>query len=83
MMNTGEAFYADQAMTPMEALKSYTLDNAYAAFEESLKGSISPGKLADFVVLSQNILQVPAADIPNTQVDRTIVGGQTRYLRSP
>jgi predicted amidohydrolase YtcJ len=82
MMNTGEAFYPEQAMTPMEALKSYTLDNAYAAFEESLKGSITPGKLADFVVLSQDILSIPLEDIPQTQVDQTIVGGQTRYIRT-
>ena len=75
VMRNGESFNPGQAMTRMEALKSYTLDNAYSAFEEQAKGSITIGKLADLVVLSQNILSVPIDKIPNTQVDMTIVGG--------
>jgi predicted amidohydrolase YtcJ len=81
VMNNGEAFYPAQAMTRAEALKSYTLDNAYSAFEEDLKGSISVGKLADLVVLSQNILTIPVEQLADTQVDLTIVGGQVRYQR--
>lgn len=81
VMNTGETFYPEQAMTRKEALKSYTLDNAYSAFEEHMKGSISTGKLADLVVLSQDIMSVPLAQIPSTQVDYTIVGGAIRYQR--
>ena len=81
MTNSGEKFYPEQAMTRAEALASYTINNAYAAFEESHKGSLTPGKLADIVVLSQNVLSVDEEQIPNTEVDMTIVAGQVRYQR--
>ena len=68
-------------MTRMEALKSYTLNNAYAAFEENVKGSLTVGKYADIVVLSQDILTVPEPQIPLTEVDYTIVGGQVKFDR--
>lgn len=79
--NTGEVFYGEQRMTREEALHSYTLANAFAAFEEDVKGSISPGKLADIVVLSQNIMTVPEEEIPNARVDMTILGGRVVYRR--
>jgi predicted amidohydrolase YtcJ len=66
----------DQAMSRAEALKSYTLDAAFAAFEETTKGSIEVGKWADFAVFSQDIMQVPAADLLDTKVTHTIVGGK-------
>ena len=81
MMKDGAAFHPEQAMTREEALRSYTLDAARAAFEESLKGSLEPGKLADIVVLSRDIMTIPAAEIRSAQVDMTIVGGQVRYSR--
>mgnify|MGYP001403240074 CR=1 FL=1 len=81
MTNSGEKFYPEQAMTRVEALASYTINNAFAAFEEAHKGSLTPGKLADIVVLSQNILSVDEEQIPNTLVDMTIVAGQVRYQR--
>ena len=81
MTNTGEKFFPEQAMTRMEALKSYTINNAYAAFEENIKGSLTPGKYADIIVLSQDILTIPEAQIPDTQVDFTIVGGQVKFDR--
>ena len=74
-------FFPEQAMTREEALHSYTLANAYAAFEEDIKGSITPGKLADIVVLSRNILTVPEAEIRDAEIDYTIVGGEVRYQR--
>ncbi|MBI4545611.1 MAG: amidohydrolase [Gemmatimonadetes bacterium] len=80
-MSTGEVFYPGQRMTREEALRSYTLANAYAAFEEDIKGSLTPGKLADIVVLSRNILSVPEAAILDARVDYTIVGGQVSYQR--
>ena len=80
--NTGEVFYPDQRMTREEALRSYTLNNAYAAFEEDVKGSLTPGKLADIVVLSKDIMRVPEEEIPTAQVDLTIVGGEVRYRRA-
>jgi predicted amidohydrolase YtcJ len=81
MTNNGKKFHPQQAMTRTEALASYTINNAYAAFEEDHKGSLTPGKLADIVVLSQNILSVSEAQIPDTQVDMTIVAGQVRFQR--
>ena len=77
----GTIFYPGQAMTREEALASYTINNAYASFEEDLKGSLTPGKLADIVVLSQDIMTIPDEEIPNTRVDYTIVGGEVRYRR--
>lgn len=72
-------FYPEQCLTRREALKNYTLDAAYAAFEDDQKGSLTPGKLADLVVLSQDILTIPAEEISKTQVDLTIVGGKVVY----
>jgi predicted amidohydrolase YtcJ len=82
-MNNGVAFFPEQCMTRAEALRSYTLDAAYAAFEEKLKGSLTPGKLADIVVLSHDILQVPDDQLATTRVMHTIIGGQIRYSRKP
>jgi len=79
--NTGEVFIPEQRMTREEALRSYTLNNAYAAFEEHLKGSITPGKLADIVILSKDIMTIPEEEIPTARVDVTIVGGKIRYRR--
>ena len=82
MTNKGEKFHPEHVMTRMEALASYTINNAYAAFEEQAKGSITPGKLADIVVLSQDLLTVPEESIPDTQIEMTIVGGVVKYQRS-
>ena len=81
MMVNGERFYPEHVMTREEALKTYTINNAYAAFEEELKGSLTPGKYADFVVLSQNLLTVAEEKIPETVVEMTIIGGELRYRR--
>jgi predicted amidohydrolase YtcJ len=72
-------FFPEQCMTREEALRSYTIDCAYAAFEENLKGSLVPGKLADIVVLSQDLLNCSADDILKTKVEMTIVGGEIKY----
>ena len=79
MMSNGERFYPDQRMNRIEALRSYTANNAYAAFEEADKGTLTPGKLADITVLSQDILTVPEEQIPATRVEMTIVGGEVVY----
>ena len=81
VMRNGEAFHPSEAMTAREALESYTLGNAYAAFEEDVKGSIEPGKLADLVVISQNILTVEPEEISQTEVLHTIIGGELRFSR--
>lgn len=77
----GNDFFPEQRMTRMEALRSYTVNNAYAAFEEDLKGSISVGKLADIVVLDRDIMTVPEDEIDDARVDLTILGGEVRYAR--
>ena len=77
----GTVFYPDQRMTRMEALRSYTISNAYAAKEEALKGSLEPGKLADVVVLSRDILTCSDEEILRTEVDMTIVGGEILHER--
>jgi predicted amidohydrolase YtcJ len=66
-------------MTRSEALRTYTRDAAYAAFQDHLLGTLTPGKLADMVVLSRDILTIPADQIPSTRVEYTIVGGRLRY----
>lgn len=78
-MRDGKAFFPDQCLTRREALRCYTLDAAYAAFEENIKGSITPGKLADFVVLSGDPLTVPAEQISQLRVLHTFVGGRLAY----
>lgn len=78
-LKDGSVFYGDQRMSREEALRSYTIQNAYAAFEENVKGSLKPGKLADVTVLSRDILTIPEDEIPQTDVVYTIVGGQIRY----
>ncbi|MCZ6835750.1 MAG: amidohydrolase [Planctomycetota bacterium] len=77
----GSVFFPDQCMSRMEALKSYTINCAYAAFEEDIKGSLTPGKLADLVVLSKDILTCPADEIRDAQVLYTIVGGKIVYRK--
>jgi len=75
----GLVFYGDQKMSRMEALKSYTINGAYASFEEGIKGSIKEGKLADFVVLSNDLLKCSDDEILNTKVLYTIIGGKILY----
>ena len=82
-MADGRDFHPQQAMTRMQALRSYTTNNAYAAFEEEFKGSLAPGKLADLVVLSQDLLSVADEEILDTRVDYTVVGGRVEYERRP
>src|SRR6266545_3032556 len=78
-LKDGSTFYPDQRMTRDEALKSYTWNAAYAAKEETIKGSLAPGKLADVTVLSKDILTIPEEEILSTKVIYTIVGGKIAY----
>jgi len=81
MTNTGERFYPAQALTREEALRSYTLNNAWAAFQEEELGSLTVGKRGDVTVLDRDILTVAEEEIPGTQVEMTVVGGEVRYRR--
>jgi predicted amidohydrolase YtcJ len=79
MLPAGTAFFPEQRMSREEALRSYTTSAAYAAFEENVKGSLIPGKLADITVLSRDIMTIAEEEIPGTVVLFTIVGGKIAY----
>jgi predicted amidohydrolase YtcJ len=74
-------WYASQKMTREEAVMAFTNWAAFAGFQEQILGSLGKGKLADFVVLSRDIMKVPEEDIPTTVVEKTIVGGKEVYVR--
>ena len=69
----------EEKMSREEALRSYTINGAYAAFEENIKGSIEKGKLADFTILSHDIMSIPEDSILNTKIEMTIIGGKIAY----
>jgi len=75
----GSVFFPDQRMSRMEALKSYTINAAFAGFDDTIKGSLTPGKLADVTVFSKDLLTMPEDQIPSAQVLYTIVGGKVQY----
>ena len=75
----GSIFQPEQRLTREQALQSYTINNAFAAFEEDLKGSIAPGKLADFTVLSKDIMTVAEDKILDAEIVYTILGGEIIY----
>lgn len=79
MTRAGILLGPEERITPMEAIRAYTINAAYASFEESIKGSIEVGKLADFVILSQNPCEVDPWEIRNIKVERTIIGGEAVY----
>lgn len=74
-----EGYEPEQRMTREQALRSYTLDAAYGAFEEDSKGSITTGKLADFTIYNQDLMKVPEADFLNTKIEMTIFNGEVVY----
>ncbi|MDU2064158.1 MAG: amidohydrolase [Sporomusaceae bacterium] len=78
---TGEVIGANQKITVAEALRLYTINGAYASFEENIKGSIEVGKLADLVVLSEDILAYPEEQLMDIQVDLTMIDGEVVYER--
>lgn len=71
----------EQKMTREQALRSYTLDAAYGAFEENIKGSIEVGKLADFTIFNKDIMTIPEDDILNTEIAMTIFDGKVVYQK--
>lgn len=75
-------FTPDEVLGREQALRSYTQNNAYAAFEEDVKGTLVPGKLADLAVLSTNILEASAAEIRDADVDVTVLGGEVVHERT-
>ncbi|MEO1713210.1 MAG: amidohydrolase, partial [Bacteroidota bacterium] len=79
--DNGFEFFPEQRMTREEAVYSYTLGNAFAAFEDNWKGSIEPGKVADLVVLSKNLIDCTDEEILEAEVMQTMVGGETKYRK--
>ena len=79
---TGEVIGPEQAISVKDALRLYTTNGAFASFEETVKGSIEPGKLADMVVLDRDILTIPEEEIMDVKVEATIVGGEIVYQRN-
>jgi predicted amidohydrolase YtcJ len=75
----GSVFFPDQRMSRMEALRSYTINAAFAGFDEAIKGSLAVGKLADVTVFSKNIMTIPEDQIPTARILYTIVGGKVQY----
>lgn len=80
--DTGLTFFTEQKMTRAEAIYSYTLGNAFAAFEDHFKGSIRPGKVADFVILSNDLIKCSDEEILQTKVLYTITDGKIRYSKN-
>ena len=76
----GTVILLEEAITRKEALRMYTINNAYASFEEKIKGSIEPGKLADMAVLSADPYECPEEQIKDIVADMTIVGGKIVYV---
>lgn len=75
----GKVHTPEECLTPMEALRVFTLWGAYGAFEEKIKGSLEPGKLADFCILDRDFLTIDTDDIRNVGCDVTVVGGSIKY----
>jgi predicted amidohydrolase YtcJ len=76
---SGDGWHAEEALTREQALQMFTIWPAYAAFEEKLRGSIEPGKLADFTILSGDIMSIPEAEILQTRCLMTVIGGEVVY----
>ncbi len=74
-------WFPEQRISVEEALRAYTINNAYAAFEDSIRGSLKAGKLADITVFDRNLTEVPPADILKAEVTHTVVGGKVVFER--
>jgi len=76
-----EGWHPEEAVSREQALKMFTINAAYAAFEENDKGSIEVGKLADFTVLSHDLMKIPPAEILNTRCEMTVIGGEIVFQK--
>jgi predicted amidohydrolase YtcJ len=77
--SSGKVLYAGEGVTPLEAIKAYTIDGAYSSMEENIKGSIEPGKLADFIVVDKDPLTIPQDELKDVKVIMTVLGGEIVY----
>jgi predicted amidohydrolase YtcJ len=76
MADTGDPVGEEQKISPPEALQMYTQSGARASFEETIKGTITPGKLADLVVLNGDPMRLAPHEMKHLQVEKTIIGGE-------
>jgi predicted amidohydrolase YtcJ len=76
---SGQSISPNETVSVLQAIRAYTVDGAYASHEEDIKGSIEPGKLADLIVLSDNILEISSEEILHLSVDLTMVDGTIVY----
>jgi hypothetical protein len=74
-------WHPEQCLSRKEVLRAYTVESAYAGFEEKIKGQIAPGMLADFIVISDNILTVPSRALLSLRVEQAYVGGNLAFRR--
>jgi predicted amidohydrolase YtcJ len=81
LTQTGQRMGPQQGVSFDEALRMFTINGAFASFEDDLKGTIGPGKLADVVVLSGDPRAIPAEDLPSLSVEMTVVDGRVAYER--
>lgn len=79
--SSGEVLYAGEGVTPLEAIKAYTIDGAYSAMEEKIKGSIESGKLADFIVVDKDPLTIPHDMLKDVKVIMTVLGGEIIFKK--
>ncbi len=79
MSSGGQVLYADEGITPLEAIKAYTIDGAYSAWEEKIKGSIEPGKMADLIVVDRDPMTIPREELRDIKTVMTVVNGKIVY----
>jgi predicted amidohydrolase YtcJ len=80
--NASAALHPEQAITREEALRLYTINNAYLSFEEHQKGSLEPGKWADFIIIDRDLLTCPVDDVKDTRVLETFLAGKRVFGES-
>ena len=76
MTSGGVQLSPEEAISPMEAIRAYTIDGAYSAWEENIKGSVEEGKLADLIVVDRNPLTISSEDLKNVKTLFTMVDGK-------
>ena len=80
-LHTGQALAPEERLTVLQALEMYTRNPAYIGFEEKQKGSLEPGKLADFIIVDRDVLSIPPEQLKEVQVLKTFVGGEIVYAK--